>query len=162
MNAPEESDHPPRWPGDAGARRLFEAVRDTCVEGKDLPARLEAGLRTALGLFASDPDLARLLTVDAFRERDDGAFDLSRRWVERFGELLREAAASDPRTSSVEASFRATFLIGGVRHEIGRHVRDGGASELPGLLPDMLESLLAFYFEPGEPRRLAQAALAGR
>jgi hypothetical protein len=62
----------------------------------------------------------------------------------------------------VESSFLAHFLIGGVRHEIGRRIRDGQPSELPGLLPGMLEGLLAFYFEPGEPRRLAQAALAGR
>jgi hypothetical protein len=27
---------------------------------------------------------------------------------------------------------------------------------------DLLDLLLAFYFEPGEPRRLAQAALAHR
>jgi hypothetical protein len=113
-------------------------------------------------MFASDPDLVRLLTVDAFLEREDGALEASRRWVGRFGELLREAAASDPRTSAVETSFLSTFLIGGVRHEIGRRLRDGDASELPGLLPDMLEALLAFYFEPGEPRHLAQAALAGR
>jgi hypothetical protein len=162
MDAVGGSDRGPRRSGDADARRLFDAVRGACADGDDLPARLEAGLRTALGMFASNPDLVRLLVVDGFLERGDGALDVSRRWVGRFGELLRQAAASDPRTSAVEPTFVATFLIGGIRYEIGRRVRDGGASELPGLLPDLLEALLAFYFEPGEPRQLAQAALAGR
>jgi hypothetical protein len=162
MDAVGRSESELRRSGDPSARRLFEAVRGACAEGEDLPTRLEAGLRTALGRLASDPDLARLLTVDAFLDREDGTFDLSRRWIEHFGELLRGAAASDPRTGAVESSFLANFLIGGVRYEIGRHIRDGDASELPGLLPDILEALLAFYFEPGEPRGLAQAALAGR
>jgi hypothetical protein len=132
------------------------------MDREGLAARLEAGLRTTLGRFASDADLACLLTVDAFLDGRDGAPDASRRWVGRFGELLRDAAASDPRASAVESSFLAPFLIGGVRHEIARLVLDGKASDLLGLLPGMLEALLAFYLEPGEPRRLARAALARR
>jgi hypothetical protein len=153
-------DRPP-WSGDAGARLLFAAVRDACEGGEDLPARLEAGLRAALRMLADEPELAYRLTVAPYMEADDVALDGLGEWIGRFGGLLRGAAAADPRAGQ-ESSFIAHFLIGGVRFQVGRLVLNGEASELPRLLPGTLEALLAYYFEPGEPRRLAHIALAGR
>ncbi len=162
MSVAELSMDPPPWSGEAGARRLFALVRDACAGGEDLPARLESGLRAALGLLAAEPELASQLTVDAYLYADDTALDAQRVWLGRFGTLLREAAAADPRASAVEVSFLAPFLIGGVRFQVGRMVIAGEASDLLRLLPGTLEALLAYYFEPGEPRLLAQAALATR
>jgi hypothetical protein len=150
------------WPGDSGAERLLTLVREACAGGTDLPTRLEAGLRVALELLAADPAMARLLTVDPYLDDEDGALDALRRWTERFGALLRDAAAQDPRASPVEPVFLAPFLIGGVRFQIARLVLNGEASDLLRLLPGTLEALLAYYFEPGEPRALAEAALTGR
>jgi hypothetical protein len=149
------------WSGDAGARRLFGLVRDACEGGEDLPSRLEAGLRAALVLLAAEPELAYELTVAPYMEPDDAALDGLGEWLGRFGGLLRSAAVEDPRASQ-ESSFVAHFLIGGVRFQVGRLVLNGEASDLPRLLPGTLEALLAYYFEPGEPRRLAHIALAGR
>jgi hypothetical protein len=148
------------WSGEAGARRLFALVRDACVGGEDLPARLEAGLRVALEMLAADPELAHLLTVQTYLDREAGALDAQRDWFGRFGRLLREAAESDPRASR-QPSFLAPFLIGGVRFQIARRVLAGEGSDLLRLLPVTLEGLLAYYFEPGEPRALARAALDG-
>jgi hypothetical protein len=148
-----------RWSGEAGARRLLADVRDAGSEGHDLPSRLEAALRTALGMLAADPELARLLTVDPYLGADQVALDAQREWIGRLGKLLDAAAASDPRASR-ETSFLAPFLIGGVRFQIARLVLNGEASDLSRLLPSLLEGLLSYYFEPGEPRRLARAALA--
>jgi hypothetical protein len=152
---------PTSWSGDAGARILFAAVRDACEGGKDLPGRLESGLRAALRMLADQPELAYQLTVAPYMEADETALDGLSEWFGRFGGLLRRAAAEDPRASQ-ESSFVAHFLIGGVRFQIGRLVLNGEASELLRLLPGTLEALLAYYFEPGEPRRLAHIALAGR
>jgi hypothetical protein len=134
-------------------------VRDSRPEGHDLPSRLEAGLRTALEMLAADPGLARRLIVDPYLGVDHVALDAQREWIGRLGRLLDVAATSDPRASR-EPSFLAPFLIGGVRFRIARLVLNGEAPELCRLLPSLLEGLLSYYFEPGEPRRLARAALA--
>jgi hypothetical protein len=148
---------------EAGAGRLFALVSDACSGTEDLPARLEAGLRAALAMLAADPDLAGLLTVPPFPSRgQEESVRADQSWIERFGELLSEAAASDQRTTTSDLPLLAPFLIGAVRFEIGRQVLAGEAADLPNLLPGLLEVLLAFYFEPGEARLLARAALAAR
>jgi hypothetical protein len=151
----------PPWSGEAGARRLFVLVQAACAAGADLPARLEAGLRAALDMLAAEPELAYLLTVEPYLGAEEEAYDAQRRWLGRFGGLLRDAADADPRASP-EPAFLAPFLIGGVRFQVGRLVLNGEAADLPRLLPGTLEALLAYYFEPGEPRRLAHVALDGR
>jgi hypothetical protein len=145
---------------DAGARRLFAAVRGACGEVEGLPARLAVGLGGALEILADDPKLAYQLTVDPYLG-DDRSLEARNRWIVRFGDLLRDAAAEDPRASR-EPAFLAPFLIGGVRFQIARLVLRGDVADLPHLLPGTLEALLAYYFEPGEPRALADAALTRR
>jgi hypothetical protein len=149
------------WPGDAGARRLYELVRGACAEADDFPGRLATGLRAALEMLAADPELAHLLTVQPYLGGDDGALDAQRDWIDRFGDLLRDAAAADAQASR-EPSFVAPFLIGGVRFQIARLILAGDCPDLSRHMPEILEAVLAYYFEPGEPRRLARAALAGQ
>jgi hypothetical protein len=144
------------------AQRLFTTVSAACAGGHDLPTRLEAGLRAALTLLAAEPELASDLTVAPWLDPRGDALDSECVWVGRFGDLLCEAAASDPRTAATGSRFLARFLIGGVRFRIARRVLAGETAELPRLLPSLLEGLLAYYFEPGEPRALADAALARR
>jgi hypothetical protein len=145
-----------------GAVRLFDQVRDACAEADGLPASLEVGLRVVLGGLAADPELARLLTFGPHAPRaDPKGPEVGRELVADLGVLLGEAAAADPRASR-EPPFLAAFLIGGVRHEIAGLVLAGETSDLMRLLPEILECLLAFYFEPGEPQALARAALAHR
>jgi hypothetical protein len=162
MDVDEGSADRPPWSGDCGARRLFAQVRGACAGGEDLPTRLEAGLRAALGMLAAEPELAYELTAAPYLGADEAAIDGVREWLGHFGGLLRDAAASDPRTTPTELRFLAAFLIGGVRFQIARLVIAGEARDLLRLLPETLEALLAYYFEPGEPRRLAHIALAQR
>lgn len=149
------------WSGEAAAGRLLALVRDSCAAETDLPGRLAAAIRATLDFLAADPDLARLLTVDPYLGSDEEAFDAQRRWTGRFGTLLREAVADDQRTATSDVSFLSDFLIDGVRLQIARLLLRDEASGLPRLLPSLLEVLLAYYFEPGEPRRLTRAALDG-
>jgi hypothetical protein len=151
------------WSGEEGARRLFAALRGACAEAEGLPARLAAGLWTTFEILGEEPELAHRLTVEPYLQDGGGddALDAHQKWIRRFGGLLRDAAAEDPRATQV-SSFLAPFLIGGVRFQIARLVMAGEASDLLRLLPGTLEALLAYYFEPGEPRRLAHIALAGR
>jgi hypothetical protein len=159
MDVVGRSDRRPPWSGDAGAGRLFAAVRDACAEREDLPSRVEAGLRASFDMLAADPELARRLTLWPHPDEGEGAFVARREWIGRFGDLLSDAVASDPRTTSPSPSLLAAFLIGGVCFQIARLVMRAESDELLGLLPGTLEVLLAFYFEPGEARDLALAAL---
>jgi hypothetical protein len=146
------------WPGEVGAERLQAAVLDACASRADFPARLEAALRAALDMLASDPDLAYQLTVQPYlgnREQDLAALQC---WVARFGDLLRDAAAAYP-AAGARPRFAEPFLIGGIRFQIARMTLGGEAGELGRLLPSTLEFLLGFYVEPPWGQALARAAL---
>lgn len=160
MTFEAERDRGSPWSGEHAARRLFVAVRGACAEVDGLPARLAVGLRGALEILAEEPELAYLLTVEPYLG-DGRALDSQRRWIARYGELLRDAVAEDPRTTNSDLPFLAGFLIGGVRFQIARLVLRGEGPDLLRLLPGLVEGLLSYYFEPGEPRRLARAALDG-
>jgi hypothetical protein len=110
-------------------------------------------------MLASDPELARRLTVGPHRDEGKVAFEAQREWIGRFADLLSDAVASDPRTVSSGLPFLGGFLIGSVCFQISCLVMSGEADRLPRLLPGTLEALLAYYFEPGEARGLASAAL---
>jgi hypothetical protein len=150
----------PGWQGEDGAGRLFAEVRAACAGCDGLPGRLEAALRVTLVKFEADPALARLLTVDPYLEGEDLALDGLRGWIERFGGLLHDAVADDPRTTTSAMPFLAGFVIGGVRFQIARRVLNHEASDLLRLLPSLLAGVLAYYFEPGEPIALAEGAIA--
>lgn len=159
IDRPTDEERAP-WKGEEGAARLFEDVRAACAGRDGLPARLEAALRVTLVVFEADPALARLLTVDPYLEAEDVALDGLRRWIGRFGSLLRDAVAEDSRIRASDLPFLAGFVISGVRLQIGRRVLNGEAGDLLHLLPNLLAGVLAYYFEPGEPIPLAEAAIA--
>jgi hypothetical protein len=152
----------PSWPGDVGAWRLLIRVEGACKGCDGLPARLEAGLRAALEMLAAEPELAYELTVAPWLESDDGILDAQRAWMARFGDLLGDAVSDDPATTTPCIPSLASFLIGGVRFQIGRLVLKKEASDLPRLLPSLLEGVLAYYFEPGESPALARRQRSGR
>jgi hypothetical protein len=147
-----------QWQGELGAERLQAAVIDACAGRADFPGRLEAALRAALGMLASDPDLAYQLTVQPYLGADEQDLTALQSWVGRFGDLLRDAAAAYSAADS-HPRFAEPFLIGGIRFQIARLTLSGEAGELRRLLPSTLEFLLAFYMEPPRARALARAAL---
>jgi len=101
-------------------------------------------------MLAADSELAWRLIVGPYPDEEEGALDAHRAWIERFGGLLSDAVASDPRITVSAPSFLAAFLIGGVRSQIASLLMRGEGEKLLGLLPGTLEALLAYYFEPGE------------
>jgi hypothetical protein len=154
MSVAADSRPRPPWSGDAGAARLFAHVRAACQGGEDLPARLESGLRSAFGMLAADPQLAYELTVAPYLGAEAAALDGLREWLARFGCLMNDAAAEDPRARK-ESTFIAPYLIGGVRLQIARLVLNGEGAELLRLLPGNLEGLRNSYLGPDGCGRLA-------
>jgi hypothetical protein len=139
-----------------GARRLLETIAAACDPAADFPDQLHSTLDAALGLLASEPALARLLCLEPYA--DD---DLSRRgqprWLEACAARLRQAARSCPR-ASCPPPFLEPLLLDAIYWRVSDRVRAGHLEQLQGLLPDLFESTLAYYFEAEELSRIVAAA----
>lgn len=131
------------------AARLFDAVRGACDSQTGFAARMEAGLRVTLELFASEPKLARdLLTLPPYGGAAvEETSRCRQRWSKRFGGLLRGAADTDS-IRSCELDFLEPVLIGGIVSLVSREILTGDPERLPQLLPGLLEFLLIFYVAP--------------
>lgn len=129
------------WPAEPGAARLYRAVQVACASGDEFAERVDAGLAAALSFLEAEPDLTRDLAVLG---GDAQAVAAQRRWVHRFGELLRGAATDLPDASS-GPRFREPFLIDGIRFQIGRRVLVGETARLRELRPELLDLVLAYY-----------------
>jgi hypothetical protein len=140
---------------DAGAGRLLEAVAFACDSEATFVARLRVGLATTLAFLAAEPDLARLLAFRPYTDPD--ALQARQAWLERFGALLRQAAAEDP-SAAVNPAYVEPAILGGVAFSISRQLQSGGAEQLPEMLPEVFGYLLSFYFEPEQAWRIASTS----
>jgi hypothetical protein len=143
---------------DRGAERLLEAIAATCEPGAGFPEQVERALRATLTLFVADPELARLLAIRPYGAGDE-AIGPYQRGLKRYGSLLRRAAASDPE-ASMQPDFVEPALIGGIAWQITRRLLGAGPEALEDLLPDLLEFVLVYYYDPEEGVRLTRVALA--
>ncbi|MGN6557731.1 MAG: TetR/AcrR family transcriptional regulator [Solirubrobacterales bacterium] len=151
--------------------KFFETIEDVCVAAfeygvgevrpivieawgsqRGWPERVHAVLAALLDEFSELPDLARLLTAEPFAAGPEIA-RRHRAAVEEMVPYLREGRIllRDPDTlpDTAERGF-----LGAVNSMIARHVLAGEADDLPGLLPDLSQFLLAPYMGASEARRL--------
>jgi len=139
---------------DRGQERLRDAILIACEADAELPAKVEAALRAALSLLASDPDLAHLLTVWPDRA-DTQLWQRRSEWQRRYGELLRAAAADAG--APAPPFFLEPALIGGVIFVVASYVRVGRAKQLERLVPVARWYLLSSYMSAEDMARLAIA-----
>lgn len=145
---------------EAGQERLLGVLTLPCYARAGLTERVEGSLRAGLDLLASDPALARLLTVEA----PAAGAEIARRhheWLSRYGSLLRLAAVG---VSGAEPPDRAVerVIAGGIASRIAGEVLEDRADSLPDLVPGLVAYVLAFYSQPqGESDRLSAASEAG-
>jgi hypothetical protein len=139
-----------------GAERLPATVAAACDPAADFPDQLHSTLDAALGLLASEPDLARLLCIEPYTG-DDLAWRAQRRWRMACAAKLRRAARSCTR-ASVPPPFLEPLLLDGIYWRVCECVRAGQVEELPSLSPDLLEYTLAYYLDLGEVSRIVAAA----
>lgn len=109
--------------------RLLEEVDRDCAREGGRPAKVRAGIHTALELLAADAPTARLLTVEvlalgpAGAERNDAA-------IEAFASRLRDEEAGP---SDVEWA-----TVAGIAALIGKRVMAGEATALPELEDELV------------------------
>jgi hypothetical protein len=138
-----------------GAERLLAAIAVALEPGASFPQQVESALRATLALFAAEPELGRLLTVQPFAG-DEVALDCYQRWQQRCAALLRAAAARSP-SAYVHPPFLEPALIDGISWQISRRLLAEGPEHLEDLLPSLLEFVLLCYFGPeqtGQPIRV--------
>jgi AcrR family transcriptional regulator len=142
----------------------FEAVRDhletlltaAIAEQPDWPRQTIAALRAALRFFAEEPDLARLCLVEPVGATPTIAIRFREVVLECAPALARgraELADGDPLPQSTEDS-----LLGGMISLATRSILAGETSELPALLPDLVEFTLSPYLGTDRAAALAVEA----
>lgn len=134
---------------DAGHERLFEIIMGPCDAGSTIEERVERSLAVGLGAMASDPDMARLLFVEAPSAGEEIALRYHE-WLQRYGTLLRSAAPDLP-PQSIPAPEVEGVIVGGIASRVGSEVLHGRAKSLSDLTAPLVEYVLAFYrlAEPG-------------
>jgi len=145
---------------EAGHERLLEALVRDCDAEATIEERVEASLAAGLDALASEPDLARLLFVEAPSAGEETALRYHE-WLGRYGALLR-AAAPDMPVRSIPAPEVEAVIVGGIASRVASEVLHGRAKRLPDLTAPLVEYVLAFYgaAEPGAGRSAARRAAA--
>ena len=133
---------------EAGHERLFDLLARPCEPGATIEERVDRSLAAGLTALASDPDVARLLFVEAPSAGEEIALRYHE-WLGRYGTLLRSAAPELP-PQSIPAPEVEGVIVGGIASRIASEVLNGRASGLRDLKAPFVEYILAFY-RLGEP-----------
>lgn len=144
----------------------FEAVRDhlegvlveAAAREPDWPRQTIAVLRSALGFFAAEPDLARLCVVEPVSATPATAI--------RFREVVLACVPALARGRAESADGEALppstedSLLGGIVSLATRSILAGETGQLPKLLPDLVEFILSPYLGAARATSLATDAAA--
>ncbi|HEV7483969.1 MAG TPA: TetR/AcrR family transcriptional regulator [Solirubrobacterales bacterium] len=128
---------------EAAHERLLAVLEQPCDRGASVEERVETSLGAALDLLAAEPDLARLLFVEAPAAGEEIALRYHE-WLRRYGVLLRSAIPEAPAKSSLAAEIDQV-IVGGIATRLASEVLQGRAAQLRILTPHLVEYILAFY-----------------
>jgi AcrR family transcriptional regulator len=131
-----------------GHERLLEILTEPCDAHVTIGERVERSIAAALDAVASEPDLARLLFVEGPSAGEEIALRYHE-WLQRYGTLLRIAAAGESELSNPAPEVEGV-IVGGIASRISSEVLQGRAAGLPELTGAFVEYVLAFY-RAGEP-----------
>lgn len=136
------------------AAHLRSAGAAAAAPHEEWPDRVAAKLRSALEVFAANPDLVRFYLVEAPRAGDEVAAHY------RFGAVRALADLTARRPPSVRQPSEAVeyALMGGIAALIADRVQIGEGDRLPDLLPDLLVLVLTPYLGREAAVRIATGA----
>jgi AcrR family transcriptional regulator len=134
---------------DAGHERLFEVLVQPCDEAATIEERVERSLAAGLDALAAEPDVARLLFVEAPSAGEEIALRYHE-WLGRYGTLLR-SVAPEMSPESIPAPEVEGVIVGGIASRVASEVLNGRAAKLGDLTAPLIEYVLAFFrlMEPG-------------
>jgi AcrR family transcriptional regulator len=138
--------------------RIGERVAAACATREDYRERLSAALSTFIDIALAHPQESNLVIVEsltlgaagvAHRERVSAVFEGA----------IRDCFERSP--SDLEVSSLTVSAIGaGIRGVVYRHLRDGFADRLPGLVPELAEYALCYQQPDNQAVAEAVAAAA--
>jgi AcrR family transcriptional regulator len=140
---------------EAGHERLFETLSLPCEDGATIEERVGRSLGAALDTLASEPEVARLLFVEAPSAGEEIALRYHE-WLGHYGTLLRAAAPGLP-SGSIPTPEVEGVIVGGIASRVASEVLQGRGDQLRDLKEPLVEYVLAFYrlAEPGpEPGKV--------
>jgi AcrR family transcriptional regulator len=114
------------------SERLLKEVDRACGEVEGREAKVRAGARTVLALFAADAPTARLLTVEVLALGPTGAARNDAA-IEAFASRLRRGPAVESKSSDSEWA-----AVAGIAMLIGKRVMAGAAAALPELEDELV------------------------
>jgi AcrR family transcriptional regulator len=128
---------------EAGHERLLEILTQPCDPGASVEERVERSLAAALDALAADPDMARLLFVEAPSSAGEEIALHYHEWLRRYGALLRSAAPQAAASSA--AAEIDQVIVGGIASRVASEVLQGEAAGLRDLTEPLVNYVLAFY-----------------
>jgi len=129
---------------EACQERLLAILEQPCDRRASVEERVETALGAALGMLASEPEVARLLFVEAPSASTAIAALRYHEWLRRYGTLLRSAVPEAASKSSLAVEIDQV-IVGGIATRLASEVLQGRATQLRILTPHLLEYVLAFY-----------------
>lgn len=114
------------------------------------PERVRASLGALLDVLSRDLAVARFYLLEPLA----GGGEIAARYRDAMALLAEALRPEDGLVGEVEV--RDQVLMGGITTLIARRLKDGEATSLPELLPDLTELALAPYLGRSEARRLAK------
>jgi AcrR family transcriptional regulator len=135
------------------AAHLHDAGREAAAPHEEWTDRVAAKLRSALEVFAANPDLVRFFLIEAPRAGDE----VAARYRLGATRALLDLAAGRPAPPAVRKPSEAVeyAVMGGMAALIADRVRAGEGDRLPALLPDLLELVLTPYLGREEAVRVS-------
>ncbi len=141
---------------EACQERLLAILERPCDKGATVEERIETALGAAMDTLAADPDVARLLFVEA-PSAGEGIALRYHDWLRRYGTLLRSAVPGAAEKSSLAAEIDQV-IVGGIATRVASEVLQGRGPQLRVLTPHLVDYVLAFY-GPGRPSPQAEGVV---
>jgi AcrR family transcriptional regulator len=134
------------------AAHLREAATEAAAPHAEWADQVAARLRSALLVFAANPDLVRFYLVEAPRAGDE----IAARYRRGAARALTQLTAGRPDSVRKPPEAIEYAVIGGMAALIADRVQIGEGESLPELLPDLLELVLTPYLGREEAVRVAR------
>jgi AcrR family transcriptional regulator len=128
--------------------RLLAVLERSCQRGSSVEERVETALGGALDRLATEPEVARLLFVEAPGASEQISLR-HHQWLRRYGVLLRGAVPQAAQKSSLAMEIDQV-IVGGIASRVASEVLQGRPAQLRLLTPHFVDYVLAF-FRSGQP-----------
>jgi AcrR family transcriptional regulator len=129
---------------DEASKQLLTQVYAAYQAADGLVARVRDSLNALLTFIAEEPAFADMCIVEVMAAGPN-AIERRNRTMSAFTEMIETAAAEELPKSKLPPALTAETLVGGIYEVIYSRVLQGRGEELPGLLPDLLFSVLLPY-----------------